>query len=62
MNLLKKYGDSKPLAGAKIIGCIHLTIQTAVLIGALKTLGAERSSPRYTRSPAASCPTAVTTT
>ncbi len=41
MNLRAKYGKEKPLAGAKIIGCIHMTIQTAVLIETLKELGAE---------------------
>ncbi|MGY8789584.1 MAG: adenosylhomocysteinase, partial [Pseudomonadales bacterium] len=41
MTLRQKYGDSKPLAGAKIIGCIHMTIQTAVLIETLEALGAE---------------------
>jgi len=41
MTLREKYGESKPLAGAKIIGCIHMTIQTAVLIETLVALGAE---------------------
>jgi len=41
MTLREKYGESKPLAGAKIIGCIHMTIQTAVLIETLVELGAE---------------------
>ena len=41
MAIRKKYRDSKPLAGAKIIGCIHMTIQTAVLIETLIELGAE---------------------
>jgi len=41
MSLRKKYADSQPLAGAKIIGCIHMTIQTAVLIETLVELGAE---------------------
>ena len=36
-----KYSESKPLQGAKIIGCIHMTIQTAVLIETLVELGAE---------------------
>ena len=40
MKLREKYGDSKPLAGAKIMGCIHMTIQTAVLIETLVKLGA----------------------
>ena len=40
MKLREKYGDSKPLAGAKIMGCIHMTIQTAVLIETLVALGA----------------------
>jgi adenosylhomocysteinase len=41
MSLRKKYGPSKPLAGARIAGCLHMTIQTAVLIETLKELGAE---------------------
>lgn len=41
MALRRKYRDSKPLADAKIIGCIHMTIQTAVLIETLIDLGAE---------------------
>ncbi|MEM7064815.1 MAG: adenosylhomocysteinase [Cyanobacteria bacterium P01_B01_bin.77] len=41
MAIRKKYSDAKPLAGAKIIGCIHMTIQTAVLIETLIELGAE---------------------
>ncbi len=41
MALRRKYKQSKPLADAKIIGCIHMTIQTAVLIETLIELGAE---------------------
>ena len=41
MALRRKYKDSKPLAGARILGCIHMTIQTAVLIETLMELGAE---------------------
>jgi adenosylhomocysteinase len=41
MTIRAKYSDSKPLQGAKIIGCIHMTIQTAVLIETLVELGAE---------------------
>ena len=41
MALRRKYKESKPLAGAKIMGCIHMTIQTAVLIETLVELGAE---------------------
>jgi len=41
MVLREKYGEERPLKGAKIIGCIHMTIQTAVLIETLKALGAE---------------------
>ena len=41
MALRRKYSDSKPLAGARIMGCIHMTIQTAVLIETLVELGAE---------------------
>ena len=38
----EKYGPSKPLAGVKIMGSLHMTIQTAVLIETLVDLGAER--------------------
>ena len=41
MALRKKYGRSKPLAGARIAGCLHMTIQTAVLIETLIELGAQ---------------------
>ena len=41
MALREEYGDSKPLKGAKICGCLHMTIQTAVLIEPLTALGAE---------------------
>ncbi|MDG1841807.1 MAG: adenosylhomocysteinase [Crocinitomicaceae bacterium] len=41
MALRKEYGDSKPLKGARIAGCLHMTIQTAVLIETLVELGAE---------------------
>jgi adenosylhomocysteinase len=41
MALRTKYADEKPLAGAKILGCIHMTVQTAVLIETLCALGAE---------------------
>ncbi len=41
MTLREKYNKQQPLAGAKIIGCIHMTIQTAVLIETLQALGAE---------------------
>lgn len=41
MALRKKYGSSKPLAGARIAGCLHMTIQTAVLIETLVELGAQ---------------------
>jgi len=37
----EEYGKSKPLEGAKIAGCLHMTIQTAVLIETLKELGAD---------------------
>jgi len=43
MSLREEYGKSKPLAGARIAGCLHMTIQTAVLIETLKVLGAEVS-------------------
>jgi adenosylhomocysteinase len=41
MSLREEFGDSKPLAGARIAGCLHMTIQTAVLIETLQALGAE---------------------
>ena len=41
MALREQYGQSKPLAGARIAGCLHMTIQTAVLIETLAELGAE---------------------
>merc|ERR1712002_624483 len=41
MSLRKQYKDSKPLKGARISGCLHMTIQTAVLIETLTELGAD---------------------
>ena len=41
MALRAEYGASKPLKGARIAGCLHMTVQTAVLIETLTTLGAE---------------------
>jgi len=41
MTLRKKYGPSQPLKGARICGCLHMTIQTAMLIETLTALGAE---------------------
>ena len=41
MALREEYGQSKPLKGARIAGCLHMTIQTAVLIETLVELGAE---------------------
>jgi adenosylhomocysteinase len=41
MAIRKKYGASKPLKGARIAGCLHMTIQTAVLMETLVELGAE---------------------
>jgi adenosylhomocysteinase len=41
MALRQRYGKSKPLAGARVAGCLHMTIETAVLIETLKELGAE---------------------
>ena len=41
MSLRKEFGDSKPLKGSRIAGCLHMTIQTAVLIETLTALGAE---------------------
>jgi adenosylhomocysteinase len=41
MELRREYGAQKPLKGARIAGCLHMTIQTAVLIETLRELGAE---------------------
>jgi len=41
MSLRDEFGKDKPLAGARIVGCLHMTIQTAVLIETLTALGAE---------------------
>src|SRR6201988_4747041 len=41
MALREEYGKQKPLKGARIAGCLHMTIQTAVLIETLTALGAE---------------------
>jgi adenosylhomocysteinase len=41
MALRKRYGAEKPLTGARIAGCLHMTIETAVLIDTLRHLGAE---------------------
>lgn len=43
MSIRAEYGDKKPLKGARIAGCLHMTIQTAVLIETLTHLGAEVS-------------------
>ncbi len=43
MALRAKYGATKPLAGARIAGCLHMTVQTAVLIETLTALGAQVS-------------------
>jgi adenosylhomocysteinase len=41
MELRREFGAAQPLAGAKIAGCLHMTVQTAVLIETLQALGAE---------------------
>ena len=41
MALREEYGKDKPLKGARIAGCLHMTIQTAVLIETLVELGAD---------------------
>ena len=41
MSLREEYGKEKPLKGARIAGCLHMTIQTAVLIETLVELGAD---------------------
>ena len=44
MMMRKTYGSEKPLKGARIAGCLHMTVQTAVLIETLTELGAEACS------------------
>lgn len=44
MKMRHMYGESKPLKGARIAGCLHMTLQTAVLIETLIALGAEVKS------------------
>ena len=41
MKMREMYSQSKPLKGARIAGCLHMTLQTAVLIETLTALGAE---------------------
>ncbi|MFK7904453.1 MAG: adenosylhomocysteinase, partial [Chitinophagales bacterium] len=41
MALRDEFGDQKPLKGARVAGCLHMTIQTAILIETLTALGAE---------------------
>src|SRR6187551_4000504 len=41
MSIREEFGKEQPLKGARIAGCLHMTIQTAVLIETLKALGAE---------------------
>jgi len=41
MKMREMYGESKPLKGARVAGCLHMTVQTAVLIETLTVLGAE---------------------
>src|SRR5258706_10911354 len=41
MALREEFGKQKPLKGARVAGCLHMTIQTAVLIDTLKVLGAD---------------------
>src|SRR5437660_4793004 len=41
MAIRRKYAPSQPLSGARIAGSLHMTIQTAVLVGTLQALGAE---------------------
>ena len=41
MQMRQKYGESQPLKGARIAGCLHMTVQTAVLMETLRALGAE---------------------
>jgi S-adenosylhomocysteine hydrolase len=59
MALRAEYGDAQPLAGARITGSLHMTVQTAVLIETLVALGADvrwASSPPRTTPPPRSPP------
>jgi len=47
MNMRTVYGPKKPLKGARITGCLHMTVQTAVLIETLLELGAEVCEVTY---------------
>ena len=47
MALRAKYGHMKPLKGAQIAGCLHMTIQTAVLIETLVELGAQVNNKNF---------------
>lgn len=47
MAIRKKYGPCKILKGARIAGCLHMTVQTAVLIETLVELGAEVRESLY---------------
>ena len=64
MELIRRYGDKKPLKGFKVMGSLHMTIQTAVLIETLVELGADvrcTSSARISAGrPATSSPRRIT--
>ena len=49
MMMRQRYGQTKPLKGARIAGCLHMTIQTAVLIETLIELGAEVGCSSWTQ-------------
>ena len=49
MALRQNYGPQQPLKGARIAGCLHMTIQTAVLIETLVALGAQAVSYTHLR-------------
>lgn len=51
MAIREKYGPLQILKGARIAGCLHMTVQTAVLIETLTALGAEVSNKRSLRRP-----------
>ena len=51
MKLRADYGESKPLTGARVAGCLHMTTQTAVLIETLVALGAQVKDPAAPGSP-----------
>lgn len=59
MELIRRYGDKKPLKGFKVMGSLHMTIQTAMLIKTLYELGADIRWRPATSSPRRITPRAI---